>query len=573
MRSSSDAVFALEKAGQALGSLMLESQREIEAVGKAFEDLAHQTDAILGLAAGVIGCVEDKSVHSILPKVQSLGVEVRSFIEEKLRATTGILETATAEAQLLDRLCQLTRGQRSIARETQVLSVLTNIEVARLDRLGAGFAYLAHQLDGFSQSVAQGTKELTAHTEERKAAIEETRRTLAAELPGLDRELLQIEADLGVALSAVDAGLTKLSGTPAQFQGCVEEIAGKIAGVVAAIQAHDITRQQVEHVEEALRLIAARMESSNGSTGEVPRIAAGLAIQVYQLRSIRETMGSWVAQIRMCMDGILQISCSDVLSIGPLVLEQERGLASELMRIGALEQECQKDSAEVSETFASLSNLMQLVGEHVERSRSVREQLQLLTFNSIIEASHLGAKAAAILEISQSIKRISGEWGPLTDRSAQAMEEILALVKRTEQTMQVYSQAGCGRLAEAQAETRTALESLHTAAEFAAEQGLAIEAAIRALQGKIAAAGDTADRLDASVAHIDAALSGIEALRQQCGEVCPEAIGAIDRAEAEALYSASYTTAMEREVLRAALVGGPLPAAQQNLAGNDVELF
>ena len=76
---------------------MLESQREIEAAGKAFEDLAHQTDAILGLAAGVIGCVEDKSVHSILPKVQSLGVEVRSFIEEKLRATTGILETAMEE--------------------------------------------------------------------------------------------------------------------------------------------------------------------------------------------------------------------------------------------------------------------------------------------------------------------------------------------------------------------------------------------------------------------------------------------------------------------------------------------
>lgn len=166
---------------------------------------------------------------------------------------------------------------------------------------------------------------------------------LAAELPDLDRELLQIEADLGVALSAVDAGLTRLSGTPAQFRGCVEEIAGKIAGVVAAIQSHDIARQQVEHVEEALRLIAARMDAANGSTVEVPRIAAGLVIQAYQLRSIRETMGSWVAQIRMCMDGILRISCSDVLGIGTLVLEQERGLASELARIGALEQECQEE--------------------------------------------------------------------------------------------------------------------------------------------------------------------------------------------------------------------------------------
>jgi hypothetical protein len=30
---------------------------------------------------------------------------------------------------------------------------------------------------------------------------------------------------------------------------------------------------------------------------------------------------------------------------------------------------------------------------------------------------------------------------------------------------------------------------------------------------------------------------------------------------------------MEREVLRAALNGAPLPVMQQNLVGNDVELF
>jgi hypothetical protein len=578
---SSDAVFALEKAGQELESLMLESGREIDAAGKAFEDLARQTDAILELAGGVILRVEDDSVRSILARVQSLGAEVRSFIQERLQATAEILETASAEANLLETLSQLTRGQRSIARETQVLSVLTNIEVARLGQLGEGFQYLAHQLDEFSQSVTRGTIELAAHTDERKAAIGETRRMLAAEIPRMDRELTQIEAELGEALEAVDSGLTRLSGTPAQFRSYVEEIAGKIAGVVAAIQAHDITRQQAEHVEEALRLIAGKMDGVNeadGETGaeantELRQIVAGLAIQAYQLRSIRETMSSWVAQIKTCMDGILRIGCSDVMAIGPLVLEQERGLSSELARVEALEQGCQQDSEGVRETFASLSTLMQFVGEHVARSRSVREQLQLLTFNSIIEASRLGTKADAILEISHSIKRIAHAWGALTDRSAEAMGEIRELGKRAESTMKVYSQSGCGKLARAQAETRTALESLRAAAGFAATQAVAIEATIGRMQTKIAEAGEIGDRLSASVAHVDAALSGIEALRGEFEEEFPEGPGAIDPAEAEAIYSGSYTTAMEREVLRAALLGVPLPAAEQNLAGNDVELF
>jgi len=46
-----------------------------------------------------------------------------------------------------------------------------------------------------------------------------------------------------------------------------------------------------------------------------------------------------------------------------------------------------------------------------------------------------------------------------------------------------------------------------------------------------------------------------------------------DAAEVEPLYSASYTTEMERDVLRAALHGTELPVAQQTFAGNDVELF
>ena len=46
-----------------------------------------------------------------------------------------------------------------------------------------------------------------------------------------------------------------------------------------------------------------------------------------------------------------------------------------------------------------------------------------------------------------------------------------------------------------------------------------------------------------------------------------------DAAEVERLFSTSYTTEMERDVLQAALSGKALPVAQQNFAGNNVELF
>jgi hypothetical protein len=109
---------------------------------------------------------------------------------------------------------------------------------------------------------------------------------------------------------------------------------------VSAIQAHDITRQQSEHVEEAFAIISARIRdaenSKNGSVQDFPEAYAGLIIQIYQLKSIKVTVESWTMQIKTCMDGILRVSASEMVGIGPVVLGQERDVASRLAHIELL---------------------------------------------------------------------------------------------------------------------------------------------------------------------------------------------------------------------------------------------
>jgi uncharacterized phage infection (PIP) family protein YhgE len=357
----------------------------------------------------------------------------------------------------------------------------------------------------------------------------------------------------------------------------VEEISGQIAGVVAAVQANDITRQQLEHVCTALGLISDEIRDGDGDAPEagcsLPRISAGLAIQIYQLKSIRATVDDWVSQIRSCMGGILKISSSEVKGIGPVVLDQERDLAQQLARIEAIEQECQANTAKVEKTFAALSTLMQLVSEHLEKSRSVRDRLQVLTFNSIIEASRLGTQADAILEISQSIKRISALWSEMTEQSGKVEEEILSLVEQARNGSGGAAQAGNDGLQEAQVEAKAGLDNLRAAAAFASRQALEIESRIGELQTQIAAAGSTGDRLDACFAQIDTVLREIEELRSQFESDSTGALDSREQADVEARLSPFYTTEIEREVMRAALCGAPLPVAQQIMAGNDVELF
>jgi hypothetical protein len=131
--------------------------------------------------------------------------------------------------------------------------------VAHLGGAGDSFQYLVCQLTEFSQSLTNDIHELARHTDARSAAIKDAKLLLSAELPRQREALARIESDLASALTVAESGLTRLATTPEQFRMGVHDLAQQIAGVVVAIQAHDITRQQIEHVQKAFTLISARL--------------------------------------------------------------------------------------------------------------------------------------------------------------------------------------------------------------------------------------------------------------------------------------------------------------------------
>lgn len=122
----------LADAAEALDRVLGEAEREIGTLAGAFEELAQETNGALESAAKVLVCVEEERVQAVLQGVRRLEEETGTFLGERLRATAGILEAVKGEAELLRQLERQTQAQRGIARETEMLRVLTNIEVARL---------------------------------------------------------------------------------------------------------------------------------------------------------------------------------------------------------------------------------------------------------------------------------------------------------------------------------------------------------------------------------------------------------------------------------------------------------
>lgn len=547
-----------------------ECEARMEDLVLEFEALAACVTEIILLSSKTAQSIESGAIPLIPAKTENLVQRTEEFVRDRLEATAAVLEAVRCEQEILEKLEHHNAANRSIAQEIRMLSLLTSMEVARMGESGCGFQYLARELSAASETVSGCAREIAERARTRKVAIQQSERKMDALLPRLRRQFGQVERQLHDALGEVKASIGKLSACPSQVKGCADSVAFRISGVVSAIQTHDITRQQTEHVRDTLAKMAAQLRAPKGAprNGE---LALGLRVQALQLENIKQSMEMWSSHIDDCLESILQVSQSRLEYIAPAVLRQEEQLSARLLEIEGIERTCEMESAEIAEGFSGLSSLGNLVGEHVRLAHTTRDGLQLLSFNSIVESRNLGIKADVVLEISRNITRISAQWGQMAEKSEETKTEIQTLIDRTHEGIALLSNEKDDLLQAVRVDIAGALEELKAAAHGAARNGAKLAELTAGLRERTEAARAISQSLKKIAACVFQSMEKVDAVRRS-----PAALGGeaeCDLAALEAQCSECYTTEIERSILRAGLYGEVLPEAAGAIAGNDVELF
>jgi hypothetical protein len=550
------------------------SEAEMESLGGSFEILAAEAKTLLQHAHEIVACVQNERVDSVLADMQATCESSRSFLEERLEAATTILSTLEQLEQMLRQLTLATHSQEAIARHLLALSVLTNIEVAHLGAAGHNFQLLAQELSTFSKDLFAQTLSLATDTDNHKQAIARVRRELSANLPVLRGEVEHMEHDVAQTLSIVESVLRQQSAMPVEFADSTEAIWRQIVSIISAIQAHDITRQQVDHVQQALGSIAARMDVANSSgLPEVSAIFAALRVQDRQLTNIRETVSIWREQASRCMLAIEQLSAARIVEISASLLNGEQTLSLQLGRIAALQQRSHECCGRMQGTLGGLSSLMELVNGHLTRAQAIRDHLHILMMNALIEAESLDSRGAVVSAIASLIKEVSADWSKMADQSRLRLAELSDLVQQMTTLFEVFSDASRDQLRLGNERTSAGLNSVRDIASRVAEEAFKMKVVTERMSARSVALGQTKSRLDTHFGRIDSALQAIGNLQRDLEKADPRAAGPCDSAAVERWLAETYTTEVERQVLSATLYGGALPSLQASFAGNEVELF
>jgi len=377
--------------------------------------------ALSELISGSTGCHASQVLTRVLARLR----------ETEARAETGdrTLGSACDSARQIGRTFS---GFRDTVATFRVLGSLTRIETARLGHAGAEFGHLAEEVNALTQGIetsGQGIVDDSAvlHGSMRSALtrVTDLRASELKELPSLIAEVM-------TSLASLEDRHRRASEASLRQAAEYAEVSAAIEDLITAIQFHDITRQQVEHVAEALRRLRAELPDGGRNRFHAPpEVRAVLTLQSSQLSSAEQVFARSAAAIQRDLDSIAG-RVRNMAEAGQALLgfsAEERdsfflrmeGRFTAILRVVGT---CAAAEAETQSALAELQQAVARMRQSVAEVRHIGIRIHRIAINAAIRAVPIGDAGHALDLIAEVMQRLAVDSASITGEAAAALDAI-----------------------------------------------------------------------------------------------------------------------------------------------------
>lgn len=477
-------------------------------------------------------------------------------------------------------------GLDRILPELRAVGTATKIEAARLGSAGSGFEMVANEVQTLTQRIGADVRAVVEAAAGLNHRIEGSLRTLNEMNGRQGRQLPETLASLVQAVERMQDGEKRALAVTEVMKVQSAGIEESISRLVTEIQFHDITRQQIEHVIEALDLL--RGQTGQSEWGDRNDAAAALAVQVSQLEHAATTFGDSTAQIDAELgriaDRVAKMAKTCRAFWGArgdghdnLFLELERSLSAVLGQYSA----CAEAESAMREASRDLSRTLHQMRETASGVDSIDAEMQRVALNATIRAAHIGAQGMALGVLADSIHALARCCGQQAGEVVRLLDAMLGASASLVET----ESAGCGESgaveAGGSAQVSRTLGGVHAASEAAFARLQRVDALcarlgedVAQLRGRFEARELFAQTVGSAVLSLHGMLGGLDHAGKSghaLGSRVDTLSGAYTMAKEREIH-ARVTGLPEMAVPAVATAVGAAPAGESEF-GENVELF
>lgn len=578
-RLSAQWTAALAKTAAELAVISGTTEDEFLAIGGKLQDFYQRGVGISGLATEMVGEVAGDHVTSAMASLGEMLDQMGHYVDRAQREIESSAETLREILGLLADVGDPLSGFKKVNKVLRMLGISTKIESARLGQSAAGFDTLASDVGELSVQVNDKAAIILKRKDELARAIEQT---LTGVLESGAQQHDRVIAVLGRTKSSLQS-LTDIncrcSSSVASVSVVSDEVYRSIGDVVMSMQAHDIVRQQIEHVEQSLSDLKQGLFA--GSAG-ADAAASICELQVAQLRHASTELDT---AVRTIIESLREVArkqsglSAETSSVAGMADQAGGSFFTGMEKDISIVSQALLESSKVNQALCiAMGNVAETVGEiatFVGDIERIGEEIKLIALNAQIKSAYTGDEGAALGVLAEAIQRLSIDAIDHTGAVSGTLQAIIGVTDRLNE----------GVSAEA-----SGLDSdVHGMVDALSGLVRTLQQVNDTLQRSLRKMDDAVTLLSAEIEQV---IGGIS-VHHKVAQVLDESIRELSRIIAEArrfapasaassnldLLASRYTMQSERKIHESLVEGAsapapkaPPPALEDDLGGN-IEFF
>ncbi|MDD2365276.1 MAG: methyl-accepting chemotaxis protein [Desulfuromonadaceae bacterium] len=407
-------------------------------IGSELQMFYQRSAEISGMANQLVATVSGDNVKSLTMSLERMMADMDSYLASARSRSADSCATLQQVQTLLDKLSEPLEGFQKMNKTLRMLSISTKIESARLGELGSGFVNLAMDVEKLSHQVNEKSAGIMAHRQLLftmiAANLADVRSTEAQQNTKV-KSILHDTAENLHSLVQINESCNRFGETVAVVSN---EVTVSISEVVSSMQMHDMTRQQLEHVVEALERLTSELSDANLSADN----NAGLQRLVIEAGDVCELQE---AQLRFASGELYNAVCIIIENLREIARKQsviaedtatitgaaDSGgssfvdvMSNGMAAVTSVLSSCADADRTMTETMKKVAQTIDEIAAFVTDIETIGSEIDLIALNSQIKAALTGPEGAALGVLAEAIKRLSDEAVRQTDSVAATLTEI-----------------------------------------------------------------------------------------------------------------------------------------------------
>lgn len=453
-----------------------QTEDEFLQVGAQLQGFYLRSSDITAMANDLVALVSGVEVQSLIAQLRHVLEETETYLAGTRKRGNEVSVAMNGICRQLEGLAEPLEGFQKMTKVLRMLGISTKIESSRIGEQGSGFLTLAQDVEKLSALVCDRSASILGHRQVLDHLMRddlEKVRTIGAVL---EEELSSVTA--GASHSVAD--LVSLNMQCSDFGTLVssisDEVSAAIGEVVTSLQMHDMTRQQIEHVIEALERLAGNLDGCGGQpeAAETRRGAAGETGDVCELQSalLRHASAELCDAVQTVLNGLRNIAGKQSRLVAEALgmTKTEGGdensvmgaICSGMETVKSVLTKSAESDREMSVALSHAADKMGEVRDLVSDIEQIGSEIDLIALNAQVKAAHTGLEGAALGVLAEAIKRLSVDAVARTEAIAEILSRITESTEFLQQEATVQMNQLGARIAAMEGELSRILDALTT---------------------------------------------------------------------------------------------------------------